>query len=292
MPKKKKQISKTEINILNNKINEILENLRRYKKILVAMSGGVDSSLVALLAKKALDKNAMAVTVNSIALPREEIEYAKRISKKIGIKHIIVNMNEIPNQIFSQNPPNRCYYCKKSIIKKLKQIAKNHNMKIIADGTNLDDLKTHRPGALALIEEKIHSPLAEAGLTKSDIREIVRIFNLSNVEKPSMACLLSRFPYGQKITKKKILQVAQAEKFIRKLLDAKEVRVRYHEDIARIELGRAERKLIFDEKKMDIIYKKLKNLGFNYIAIDLLGYRSGSLDEPLKRKIIPNKFTS
>lgn len=280
------------MNILNNKINEILENLRRYKKILVAMSGGVDSSLVALLAKKALGKNAMAVTVNSIALPREEIEYAKRISKKIGIKHIIVNMNELPSRIFSQNPPDRCYYCKKSIIKKLKQIAKNHNMKIIADGTNLDDLKTHRPGALALIEEKILSPLAEAGLTKSDIREIARIFNLPNVEKPSMACLLSRFPYGQKITKKKILQVAEAEKFIRKLLNAKEVRVRCHEDIARIELGRAERKLVFDEKKMDIIYKKLKNLGFNYIAIDLLGYRSGSLDEPLKRKIIPNKFTS
>ncbi|WP_455278058.1 ATP-dependent sacrificial sulfur transferase LarE [[Eubacterium] cellulosolvens] len=292
MPKKKKRISKTEMNILNNKINEILENLRRYKKILVAMSGGVDSSLVALLAKKALGKNAMAVTVNSIALPREEIEYAKKISKKIGIKHIIVNMNELPSRIFSQNPPDRCYYCKKSIIKKLKQIAQNHNMKIIADGTNLDDLKTHRPGALALIEEKILSPLAEAGLTKSDIREIARIFNLPNVEKPSMACLLSRFPYGQKITKKKILQVAEAEKFIRKLLNAKEVRVRCHEDIARIELGRAERKLVFDEKKMDIIYKKLKNLGFNYIAIDLLGYRSGSLDEPLKRKIIPNKFTS
>ncbi|WP_455282410.1 ATP-dependent sacrificial sulfur transferase LarE [[Eubacterium] cellulosolvens] len=290
MPKKKNRISKTEMNMLQNKIDEILDNLRKHNKILVAMSGGIDSSLVALLAKKAVGKNAMAVTVDSIALPSEEIEDAKRISKKIGIKHIILNMDKIPNLIFSQNPPDRCYYCKKTIIKKLKQIAKKHDMKIIADGTNLDDLKTHRPGALALSEEKIVSPLAEAGLTKKDIREISKIFNLPNVEKPSMACLLSRFPYGQKITKEKIHRVAEAEKFIRKNLDAKEIRVRYHEDIARIELGRNERKLIFDEKKMDIIYKKLKELGFNYITIDLLGYRSGSLDETLKRKIIPNKL--
>lgn len=278
------------MNILNNKIDEILENLRKHNKILVAMSGGVDSSLVALLAKKAVDKNAMAVTVDSMALPREEIEDAKRISKKIGIKHITVKMNEIPKRIFSQNPPDRCYYCKKSIISKLKQIAKKHNLKIIADGTNLDDLKTHRPGALALAEENILSPLAEAGLKKSDIREIAKIFNLPNVEKPSMTCLLSRFPYGQKITKEKIHQVAEAEEFIRKLLGAKELRVRHHGDIARIELGRDERKLIFDEKKMDTTYNKLRDLGFNYITIDLLGYRSGSLDETLKQKIIPNNI--
>ena len=155
------------MNILKNEIDEILQNLRRYEKILVAMSGGVDSSLVALLAKKAVGENAMAVTVDTIALPTEEIDYAKRISKKIGIKHITVNMNEMPNRIFSQNPSDRCYHCKKSIIKKLKQIAKKYNMKIIADGTNLDDLKTHRPGALALIEEKILSPLAEADLKKT-----------------------------------------------------------------------------------------------------------------------------
>jgi len=278
------------MNILQNKIDGILDNLRKHNKILVAMSGGIDSSLVAILAKKAVGKNALAVTVDSIALPREEIEDAKKTSKKIGIRHITVNMSEIPKQIFSQNPPDRCYYCKKSIIKKLKQIAEKHDMKIIADGTNLDDLKTHRPGALALIEEEILSPLAEAGLTKNDIREISKIFNLPNVDKPSMACLLSRFPYGQKITKEKIHRVAEAEKFIRKFLDAKEIRVRYHEDIARIELGRDERKLIFDEKKMDTIYLKLKRLGFNYITIDLLGYRSGSLDENLKQKIIPNKL--
>ena len=254
------------------------------------MSGGIDSTLVALLAKKAIGENAIAVTVDSVALPNEEIEDAKRISKIIGIKHIIVNINQIPNRIFSHNPPDRCYHCKKSIIKKLKQIAKKNNIKIIADGTNFDDLKTHRPGALALIEEKISSPLAEAGLKKIDIREISRSFNLPNVEKTSMACLLSRFPYGQKITKEMINRVAKAEKFIRKLLDAKEVRVRYHGDIARIELGREERKLIFDERKMDIIYNKLRDYGFNYITIDLLGYRSGSLDETLKQKIIPNKL--
>jgi uncharacterized protein len=237
------------MNLLKGKIDEILDNLRKHKKILVAMSGGVDSSLVALLAKKAVGKNAIAITVDSIALPKEEIINAKKISKKIGIKHISVDMQQIPEQIISQNPPDRCYYCKKKIIKKLKQIAKKQDIKIIADGTNLDDLKTHRPGALALTEEKIISPLAEVGLTKSDIRNIAKIFNLPNVEKLSMACLFSRFPYGQKITKEKINQVAKAEKFIIKLLNVKEVRVRYHNDIARIELGRDERKLIFDEKK-------------------------------------------
>jgi uncharacterized protein len=289
LPNTEKRNSRTKSS-LKYKIDEIIDNLRRHEKILVAMSGGVDSSLVALLVKKAVADNAIAITVDSLAIPREEIINAKRISKKIGIKHLVVNMKEMPNKIFSQNPPDRCYYCKKSIIKKLKQIAKKHNIKIITDGTNLDDLKKHRPGVLALTEEKIISPLAEAGLTKTDIRKIAKIFNLPNVDKPSMACLLSRFPYGQKITKENINQVAEAEKFIKKLLDAKEVRVRYHKDIARIELGRDERKLIFNEKKMDTICVKLKELGFKYITIDLLGYRSGSLDETLKRKIIPNKL--
>ncbi|MCW4043028.1 MAG: ATP-dependent sacrificial sulfur transferase LarE [Candidatus Bathyarchaeota archaeon] len=275
-------------NKLERKIEKVQENLKKHRSILVALSGGVDSTLVAFLAKKAVGNKAIAVTADSMTLPLGELEESKKIAKKIGIKHLTIKIDETSNLDFTRNPPERCYYCKKELVSKLKEIAMKHHLEVIIDGTNADDVKTHRPGALALAEEKVISPLADAGLTKTEIRTIARMFDLPTAEKPSMACLSSRFPYGQEITENKINRVAEAEKFIRKLIGPKILRVRDHGSMARIEFGRNERKLLFDEKILDSINEKLKSLGFHYVTMDLLGYRSGSMDEVLSRKIVPS----
>jgi uncharacterized protein len=274
-------------NKLERKIEKVQENLKKYRSVLVALSGGVDSTLVAFLAKKAVGNKAIAVTADSMTLPLGELEESKKIARKIGIKHLTIKIDETSNLEFTRNPPERCYYCKKELVSKLKEIAMKHHLEVIVDGTNADDMKTHRPGALAMTEENVISPLADADLTKTEIRTIARMFDLSTAEKPSMACLSSRFPYGQEITEKKIHRIAEAEKFIIKLIGPKVLRVRDHGSIARIEFGRNERKLLFDEKILDSINEKLKSLGFHYVTMDLLGYRSGSMDEVLSRKIIP-----
>ncbi|WP_455370036.1 ATP-dependent sacrificial sulfur transferase LarE, partial [[Eubacterium] cellulosolvens] len=194
---------------LDRKIRKVQKNLRKYRSILVALSGGVDSSLAAFLAKKAVGNKAIAVTADSMTLPLGELDESKKIAKKIGIKHIIIKVDETSNQDFTRNPPERCYYCKKELISKLKEIAMIHHLEVIIDGTNADDMNSHRPGALALAEENVISPLADVGLTKSEIRMIAKKFELPTAEKPSMACLSSRFPYGQEITENKIRRVAE-----------------------------------------------------------------------------------
>jgi uncharacterized protein len=275
-------------NKLERKIESVQENLKKYRSVLVALSGGVDSTLVAFLAKKAVGNKAIAVTADSMTLPLGELEESKKIAKRIGIKHLTIKIDETCNLDFTRNPPERCYYCKKELVSKLKEIAKKHHLEVIIDGTNADDMNTHRPGALALAEENVISPLANAGLTKTEIRKIAKMFDLPTAEKPSMACISSRFPYGQEITEDKIHRISQAEKFISTLISPKVLRVRDHGSIARIEFGRNERKLLFDEKILDSINEKLISLGFHYVTMDLLGYRSGSMDEVLSHKIIPN----
>ncbi|MEM3584263.1 MAG: ATP-dependent sacrificial sulfur transferase LarE [Nitrososphaerales archaeon] len=263
------------------KLEELVSFFKDKKRVLVAFSGGVDSSLVTMIAKIALKDDVVAVTINSILFPPSELQNSKIIAEKIGVRHIIVDIDELANPFISNNPPNRCYYCKKEIITTLKKVAKNEGISIIVDGTNADDLKGHRPGALALKEEGVYSPLAIFDISKREVREIARYLNLPNYDKPSMACFASRFPYYQKITYEGILRVAEAESYIIDLIGAKQVRVRDHKGIARIELGKDERKLLYDEILMDKIAEKLKSLGFNYIAMDLQGYRSGSMDEVL-----------
>lgn len=272
---------------LVNKMDEVLRNLRSKGSVLVAMSGGVDSSLVALLAKKALGSNTVAVTADSVTLPSGELEIARKLARQIGMEHLIIKVDETANPNFVRNPPERCYYCKKELIVKLKEIARDRRMETIVDGTNVDDMKVHRPGALALAESGVYSPLADAGLTKEDVRELARMLRLPNADKPSMACLGSRFPYGEEITKDKLRLVAEAEKLVRELTGVRELRVRVHGNLARIEVGKEERKLLFDGELMETIAKRLKSLGFLYVTMDLLGYRSGSMDEALDKKIIP-----
>jgi uncharacterized protein len=279
---------KSDEEFLKKKMEEVISKLREKGSVLVALSGGVDSSLVTKLAKIALGDKVLAVTADSMTLPLGELEEAKKIAREIEVKHLIIKVNELSNPNFAKNPPERCYYCKKELISELKRIAKEHKLAVIVDGTNADDLKGHRPGVLALTEEGVFSPLADVGLTKWDVRKLAKMLGLSTAEKPSMACLSSRFPYWQEITEQKLRRVAEAEKFVRRLTGAKELRVRDHGDLARIEIGKNERKLLYDEQLMDTIAEKLKTLGFKYVTMDLQGYRSGSMDEVLERKIIPS----
>ena len=272
---------------LVRKMGEVLEKLKSKGSVLVAMSGGVDSSLVTLLSKKALGSKAITVTADSMTLPSGELEEADRLAEEIGIEHIIIKVDETTNPNFVTNPPNRCYYCKKELILRLKEIARDRSIETIVDGTNADDMKVHRPGALALAESGVYSPLADAGLGKEDVRTLAKILGLPNADKPSMACLGSRFPYGEEITKDKLRLVAEAEKSVRELTGVRELRVRVHGNLARLEVGREERKLLFDQGLMEMISKRLKALGFVYVTMDLLGYRSGSMDEALDKKIIP-----
>ncbi|MGQ9469759.1 MAG: ATP-dependent sacrificial sulfur transferase LarE [Nitrososphaerales archaeon] len=265
------------------KFEELLNFFKDKERVLVAFSGGVDSSLVTAIAKIVLKDNVLAVTANSITLPPWELQNSKRVADIIGVRHMIVDIDELANSLISDNPPNRCYYCKKELITTLKKVAKDEGIGVIVDGTNADDLKGHRPGALALKEEGVYSPLALIGVSKKEVREIARYLNLPNFDKPSMACLASRFPYWQKITYEDILKVAEAEKYIIDLLGARQVRVRDHNGIARIEIGKDERKLLYNENFMDKISEKLKSLGFDYVTMDLQGYRSGSMDEILKQ---------
>lgn len=277
---------------VHEKLKELLEWFKKKDGVIVAFSGGVDSSVVAVAASYALGNRAIAVTADSPLLPPGELEEAKKIAELKKLRHIVIKVNQLENENLVKNPPNRCYFCKKELISTLKKIAKEFNISTIVDGTNYDDLNLHRPGYIALKEEGVESPLAELKITKKEVREIARILNLPNSDKPSMACLASRFPYGQSITLNKILRVSEAEEFIKRKVNVTQIRVRDHGNIARIEVLPEERKFFFDERIMDEIANKLKELGYTYITLDLQGYRTGSMDEVLEKRIVPSNIVS
>jgi uncharacterized protein len=269
------------------KLQKLINWFRDAESVLVAFSGGVDSSVVAVVARYAIGDKAVAVTANSPLLPPSELEEAINIAKQQNLRHLVLEVDELKNPNLVRNPQNRCYFCKKELMSILKKVASELNLKVVVDGTNSDDLRMHRPGFLALVEEGIRSPLAEVGITKGEVREIARYFKLSNSEKPSMACIASRFPYGQEITHDKIKRVVQAEKLIRENVNVTQLRVRDYGNTARIEVLPNERKFFFNEELLDKITKKLKSLGYVYVTLDLEGYRTGSMDEVIERKIIP-----
>jgi uncharacterized protein len=262
------------------KLKNLKEILLSMKSVIIAFSGGVDSSFLASVAYEMLRDHALAITSDSSVYPKSEVKDARRIAKEIGIRHEVIFTEELDIPKFSGNPPDRCYHCKRELFSKLKEIAEKKGFEYIADGTNYDDLVDYRPGMKACAELNISSPLKEARLTEAEIRKLLKKRQLSTWNKPSMACLASRFPYGTKITRQKLLAVEKAEQFL-KQLGIKQLRVRYHGDIARIEVYPEDMNLFFKKSIREQVVKKLRELGFVYIALDLRGYSMGSMNETL-----------
>lgn len=266
---------------LQDKYDSLINRLRSLESVLVAFSGGVDSTFLAKVAHDTLGSSALAVTATSSTYPHREFQAAKEIAKIIGISHIVIESEELNIPGFSENPPQRCYFCKGELFAKLTAKAKELNIKLVVDGSNVDDLDDYRPGALAAKEWGVRSPLREVGLNKAEIRILSRELNLPTWDKPAFACLSSRFPYGEKITAEKLRRVEAAEEFLRHY-GFSQFRVRSHGDIARIEVPKEEISQFFINDLDDKTAQKFKELGFLYITLDMEGYRTGSMNEGLK----------
>lgn len=271
---------------LNSKHIKLKEILRKTESLLVAYSGGADSSLLLKVARDVLGDKVLAVIATSETYPREESKDAVTFTKKLGVRLRLIKTAEFEDERFLSNPPERCYHCKKELFSKLVDIAKKEKLKYVADGSNVSDLSDFRPGAKASKELGVISPLREAGFTKEDIRELSRQFKLPTSDKPALACLASRVPYGTRITKEILHRIDEGEKFIRKL-GIRQVRVRHHGGLARIEVEKENIAGLIEGGLADKIEKKLKDLGYHYVSIDLKGYRTGSMNEALAPKENP-----
>ena len=261
-----------------NKLNNLKENLSKYKNAVIAFSGGVDSTFLARVAKDVFGENLLLITATSSTIPFYELEEAKALAIAMDIKHRIIISEEINIPGYVSNPPDRCYYCKSELFGKIRYISDKEGFDAVFDGSNAEDMKDYRPGLKAKNEKGVISPLAEAGFTKEDIRKYSAEYQLPTTNKQSYACLASRIPYGETITVEKLDRLARAEYDLREL-GFSQFRIRSHENLARLEFIPAEmdRAWILKEK----INELCKKSGFSYITIDLTGYRSGSMNEVL-----------
>ena len=263
---------------MDDKLANLKSLLQGYQSSVIAFSGGVDSTFLARIAKDVYGDKLLLITATSSTYPFYELEEAKSLAVLLGINHEVIVSEELEIPGYSDNPPDRCYYCKNELFTKIKYIADKEGYEIVFDGSNADDLKDFRPGMKAKQEKGVISPLADSGFTKSDIRHFSKKLNLPTATKQSYACLASRFPYGEKITKEKLDRVGKAEFEIRKL-GFTQFRIRSHENLARLEFIPSEmnRAWGIKEELTEICLKS----GFNYITIDLKGYRTGSMNEVL-----------
>lgn len=273
--------------VLDAKIEKAVNFIGQFKGVVVALSAGVDSSLVAKLAQKACGNRAIAATAVSESLPPGELEVAKKTAAGIGIKHVIVRTDELQNPNYAANPADRCYYCKDTLYRELRTLAEDLGLEAILDGTQMDDLGDDRPGRRAAREAGVKSPLLEAGFSKNDVREAARSLGLSVWDKPAMPCLSSRIPHGQNVTEEKLWAIGQAELFIKQLTGVRDLRVRHHGVLARIEVTPEKRHLFFDADIMDQIDAKLRSLGFTAVTLDLRGYRKPRAEGPSEGIVLP-----
>ncbi|WP_039766396.1 ATP-dependent sacrificial sulfur transferase LarE [Caldicellulosiruptor sp. F32] len=260
------------------KLEKLKDLLQSYKSVLVAFSGGVDSTFLLKVCHDVLGENCVAVFSSSALSPKREKQEAEKLAGSIGAKLIVLERDIFANEDFLKNDMFRCYYCKKDLIKKLKELKEDLKINQIVEGSNIDDLKDFRPGRKALEEENIKSPLLEVGFTKDEIRFLSKEFGLPTFDKPSMACLVTRIPYGSQVTLQKLEMIEKAEEV---LLEKgfKQVRVRHHGDIARIEVDFEEFPRFFDLELIKDISNKIKDLGFKFVTLDLSGYRMGSMNQ-------------
>ena len=267
--------------ILEEKFRRLREIFQSMEKVVVAFSGGVDSTLLLKVAQDTLgDKNVLAVTALSPLYPERELAGVKKLIQTLGARHRLIESNELEIPGFSKNPSNRCYYCKNKLFKELLDIAKEEAILFVVEGSTLDDDKDHRPGRMAIQELGIRSPLKEALFTKIEIRELSKGLGLPTWDKPSFACLASRFPYGEEITEEGLKMVDQAEDFLFGL-GFKQVRVRHYGILARIEILNEEMARLINGSLREKVVSHLKEMGYRYITLDLQGFRSGSMNEVL-----------
>ncbi len=272
---------------MTSKIEKAVSDVRRFNGAVVALSAGVDSSLVAMLAKKGLGDRAIAVTAVSESLPPGELDVAKRTAQEIGIRHLIVRTGELANPNYVSNPSNRCYYCKETLYEELRVVADDLGFEAILDGTQVDDLSDERPGLQAAREAGVHSPLLVAGFSKREVREAAKFLNLSVWDKPAMPCLSSRIAHGEEVTVEKLSAIGQAEAFIKSLTGVRELRVRHQGGVARIEMAPEERRLFFDERVMDRVDEELRRIGFSAVTMDLKGYSRKTVAAPSNDFVLP-----
>jgi len=267
---------------IEQKRDLLLETLSGYQQIAVAFSAGVDSTVVAKAAFLACGSNSVAVTAVSLSLAAGEREEAERLAEQIGIRHLVIQTQEFSDPDYLRNAPNRCYFCKTELYSRLVELAPSLGIKVLVNGANLDDKGDYRPGMQAAAQFQVRSPLIEAGMNKSDVRELARLWNLPVWDKPATPCLSSRIAYGVEVTPERVLRIDRAERFLKQLLGIGELRVRCEtNDLARIELPLEMVHRMMDPSLRDQVRSHLREIGFRFVTVDLDGFRSGSMNSAI-----------
>jgi len=267
---------------LQEKYDRLQQIVRHANRAVVAFSGGVDSTFLLKVSSDLLGAGVLAVTARSETFPAQELKESETLAHQIGAKQIIIDSREMDVPGFADNPPHRCFLCKTELFSKVNEIARQHGIQHVFDGSNLDDTADFRPGRQAARRLGVRSPLVEAELTKADIRTLSKMLHLATWDKPSFACLSSRFPYHTQITKPALQGIENAENYLRQL-GMRIYRVRHHDTIARLELGEQEMSLLWKKDLRELIVRHFKSLGYKYVALDMEGYRTGSMNEALSK---------